>query len=254
MRQRRNDVIDHSISKVILLWITAHVRERQNSDGRFIRKSKGGLRFWRNCRFRFLRARNREHLHRSRDVLERDLALVVETHIDPVTDLIMNSTRDRNASRDSDAFEPRCNIDAITEDIVVVDDDVSQMDADAELDPLGLRYLRVLVSHAALNFDGASRCIDGTGKFDEHAIASGLDDAAAMFGDCGVDKRFFESLQLRQRAFLVGTNQAAITGDIRRQDSCQSPLYGLAAQDAPPVSGKLSAYASTKGGAMSGYT
>src|SRR6266478_8408556 len=88
---------------------------------------------------------------RSRDVLQRDLALVVETHIDPVTDLIVNSTRDRNAARHSDAFEPRCNIDAIAEDIVVVDDDVSQMDADAELDPLGLGYLRVLVSHAALN-------------------------------------------------------------------------------------------------------
>ncbi|MCK1276717.1 hypothetical protein IVB46_15955 [Bradyrhizobium sp. 61] len=108
---------------------------------------------------------------------------------------------------------------------------------DAELDPLGLGYLRVLVSHAALNFDGASRCIDGTGKFDQHTVASGLDDAAAMFGDCGVDKRFSKSLQLRQRAFLVGTNQAAITGDIRRQDSRQSPLDGLAAQDAPPGSG-----------------
>src|SRR5260221_12024777 len=36
-----------------------------------------------------------------------------------------------------------------------------------------------------------------------HARAAGLglDDAAAMFGDCGVDKRFSESLQLRQRAF-----------------------------------------------------
>src|SRR5258707_4408599 len=93
--------------------------------------------FWRNCRFRFLRARNREHLHRSRDVLQRDLALVVETHIDPVTDLIVNSTRDRNASRHSDAFEPRCNIDAIAEDIVCRLLLEKQMDADSELDPLG---------------------------------------------------------------------------------------------------------------------
>src|SRR6266853_877247 len=232
MRQRRDDLLHHSISEVVLFRIAAHVGEWQNSNGGFVRKGKGGLRFWRNCRFRFLRARNREHLHRSRDVLQLDLALVVETYIDPVTDLIVNSTRDRNASRHSDAFEPRCNIDAIAEDIVVVDDDVSQMDADAELDPLGLGYLRVLASHAALNFDGALRCIDGTGKFDQQTVASGLDDAAAMFGDCGVDKRFSESLQLRQRAFLVGTNQAAITGDIRRQDSRQSPLYGLAAQDA----------------------
>jgi hypothetical protein len=184
-------------------------------------------------------------LHRSRDVLQRDLALVVETHIDPVTDLIVNSTRDRNASRHSDAFEPRCNIDAIAENIVVIDDDVSQMDADAELDPLGLGYLRVLVSHAALKFDRASRCIDGTGEFDQHTVASGLDDAAAMFGDCGVDKRFSESLQLRQRAFLVGTNQAAITGDIRRQDSRQSPLYGLAAQDAPRAREEMSIIAAS---------
>jgi len=65
-----------------------------------------------------------------------------------------------------------------------------------------------------------------------------------MFGDCGVDKRFSESLQLRQRAFLVGTNQAAITGDIRRQDSRQSPLYGLAAQDAPRL-GKLDVHHSS---------
>ena len=75
--------------------------------------------------------------------------------------------------------------------------------------------------------------IHSAGEFDQHTVASGLDDAAAMLGDCGVDKRFSESLQLRQRAFLVSTNQAAITGDIRRHDSRQSPLYGLAAQDAP---------------------
>ena len=96
-----------------------------------------------------------------------------------------------------------------------------------------------------LNFDSASRGIDGTGKFDQHTVAGGLDDAAAMSGDGGVDKRFSESLQLRQRAFLVGANQAAITGDIRRQDSRQSPLYGLAAQDAPRGLGKLDVHHSS---------
>jgi hypothetical protein len=36
---------------------------------------------------------------------------------------------------------------------------------------------------------------------------------------------------MSQRAFLVGTHQAAITSDIRRQDGRQSPLDVLAAQD-----------------------
>src|SRR5260370_32892066 len=157
MRQRRDDVLDHSISEVVLFRITAHVGEWQYSDGGLIRKGKGGFRFWRNCRFRFLRARNREHLHRSRDVLQRDLALVVETHIDPVTDLIVNSTSDRNASRHSDAFEPRCNIDAIAEDLVCRLLLEKKKNADAEPEPRCMGGLRVLSSHRALTFDGASR-------------------------------------------------------------------------------------------------
>ncbi len=43
MRQRRDDVIDHSISEVVLFRITAHVGEWQYSDGGLIRKGKGGL-------------------------------------------------------------------------------------------------------------------------------------------------------------------------------------------------------------------
>ena len=41
-------------------------------------------------------------------------------------------------------------------------------------------------------------------------------------------------LQLRQRAFFVDPYQATRARDIRRQNSRQSPLYVLAAQDAPP--------------------
>jgi hypothetical protein len=56
--------------------------------------------------------------------------------------------------------------------------------ADAKLDPIVLRIC-ILLGHAALNFDGASRCIDGTGKLDQHSIAGRLDDASAMLNDFG---------------------------------------------------------------------
>ena len=49
MRQRRDDVLDHSVGEIVLLRIAAHVGEWQNSDGGLIGKRKGGLRFWRNC-------------------------------------------------------------------------------------------------------------------------------------------------------------------------------------------------------------
>jgi hypothetical protein len=51
-----------------------------------------------------------------------------------------------------------------------------------------------------------------------------------------------KSFELRQRAFFIDPYQAAGARDIRRQNSRQSSLYVLAAQDAPPGSGKLYVY------------
>jgi hypothetical protein len=116
-------------------------------------------------------------------------------------------------------FEARRNIDAVAKDIVVVNNNIADVNADAKLDPIVLGRTYILLGHAALNFDGASRCVDGTGKLDHHSIASCLDDVSAMLSDFGIEKGFSERLEMSKRAFLVGTHQAAITSDIRRQNS-----------------------------------
>src|SRR5439155_20402429 len=81
--------------------------------------------------------------------------------------------------------------------------------------------------------------VHGAWELDQHAVSGGLNDTAAMFGDAGIDQRFPERLEQRQRAFLIAAHQTAISGDVRRQHSRQSPLYVLAAQDAPPGLGRL---------------
>jgi hypothetical protein len=96
-----------------------------------------------------------------------------------------------------------------------------------------------LLGHAALNFDGTSHGVDQAGELDESAVPCILDDAPAMINDFGIKERFSESFQLRQRAFFVDPYQAARAHDIRRQNSRQSPLYMLAAQDAPAVLGEI---------------
>jgi hypothetical protein len=60
-----------------------------------------------------------------------------------------------------------------------------------------------------------------------------------MISDFWIKKRCSKRFQLCQRAFFVDPYQAARARDIRRQNSRQSPLYVLAAQGAPPGSGKL---------------
>jgi len=60
-----------------------------------------------------------------------------------------------------------------------------------------------------------------------------------MISDFGIKKRLSKSFQLRQRAFFVDPYQAARARDIRRQNSRQSPLDVLAAQDAPVWLGEI---------------
>jgi len=67
-----------------------------------------------------------------------------------------------------------------------------------------------------------------------------------MISDFGIKKRLSKSFQLSQRAFFVDPHQAARAHDIRRQNSRQSPLYVLAAQDAPPGLGEIECLYSTK--------
>ena len=147
----------------------------------------------------------------------------------------MSIVGNTNTTRFCDPFETHRNIDPITKDIVVFDDNITNVNADAKLDPLDLRYIYIVFGHAALNFDRTAYGIDDAGELDESAVPGILDDAPAMIRDLWIKKRLSNSFQLRQRAFFVDPYQAAGARDIRRQNSRQSPLYVLAAQDAPPA-------------------
>jgi hypothetical protein len=80
------------------------------------------------------------------------------------------------------------------------------VDADTELNPPVLRHIGVLRGHATLDVNGTAGSLHGASELDQHAVSSGLDDAAMMFGDGGVDERFPERLELRQRAFFVAAH------------------------------------------------
>jgi hypothetical protein len=81
--------------------------------------------------------------------------------------------------------------------------------------------------------------IDHAGELNESAVPGILDDASVMIGDSGIENGISKSFQFRQSAFFVDPYQAARARDIRRQNSCQSPLYVIAAQGAPPGLGEI---------------
>ena len=46
----------------------------------------------------------------------------------------------------------------------------------------------VALGHLALHLDRAAHRVDDAGELDEQPVAGGLDDAAAVLGDLGVDE------------------------------------------------------------------
>jgi hypothetical protein len=106
----------------------------------------------------------------------------------------MRVVGDANASGFRDPFKSSRDVNAIAEDVVLVENDVADMNADAEFDPEVLSHIRAVHSDAALDFNRAARRIDRTGKLDQHSVARSLDNATTMRGDCGVNERFSNRL------------------------------------------------------------
>ena len=110
---------------------------------------------------------------------------------------------DANTTRLGETFETHSNIDAVAEDIIVCNDDITDVNSDAKFDPFVLRHVNTLFGHTALNVDGAPNGVDHAGELNESAVPGILDDASAMISDFGVEMRPSERSQLRYRSFLV---------------------------------------------------
>ena len=92
-----------------------------------------------------------EDAHRELDVLELLLADIFKQQVEPVADIVAHRLRNRYSAGLGDAFEPRRDVDAVAENIVVVDDHIAKVDADAELDPPVLGDACVADRHVALD-------------------------------------------------------------------------------------------------------
>src|SRR4029078_6116146 len=111
-----------------------------------------------------------------------------------------------DATRNAFALDTRSNVDAVAEDVIAVDYDVANIDADAEAD-LRLHGLAPL-GHPALDSHGAGHGIDRAGELHQHAVACRLEDSPFMFGDRRINDLLSDRLPGRPRTDLVESPQA----------------------------------------------
>src|SRR5258708_13561452 len=96
--------------------------------------------------------------HRFSNILQDLWSHIVERDIDLAADLALYVVGNTDASCLGDPFKASGDIYPVPEDIVVVDDDVAEVNADAEFDSDLLRHIAVLHGHTTLAFTRPELC------------------------------------------------------------------------------------------------
>src|SRR5262249_43565047 len=128
---------------------------------------------------------------------------------------VAHGAGDIDAARLRHRLQPRGHIDAIAVDVVTHADDVADVDADSEHDPLHRRHRLVALGHAALHFDRTAHGIDRACELDQQAVARRLDDAARVAGDGGVYQFPAAPIQRTKRPDLTGPHRVAVPNTTR---------------------------------------
>src|SRR5690348_8891068 len=155
------------------------------------------------------------------DILDINLAAVLEANVDPIANTFVDDRGDANAAGLGDRFKARGDVHAIAVNVIALDDHIAQIDANAENNLLLAfipQFARPLDRKCAV--DG----IDYASELNDGAIANQLDDAALVGGDRRLKDRLPVLLQGSERARLVGRHQSGIADDVGREDGCQFPV------------------------------
>ena len=101
---------------------------------------------------------------------------------------------------------------------MLLNDHISQVDPDAELDPLLRRSACIALDHSPLDLDRAPHRINNTGKIRQEAVAGVLYDPAPVLGDLRIDQLLEVRLQPLVRPLLIRAHQARIAGHVGGED------------------------------------
>jgi hypothetical protein len=130
-------------------------------------------------------------------------AQISELDVDLAADMIVNGEGNADAARFCDALKPRRDIDAISKDVMGLDDYVADVDTYTESNTPVLRLSRCKFLDAGLELHSSPNRLDRAPKFCQEPVASVFYDPATMLRDRGLYSVRQEHAQTRVRCLLV---------------------------------------------------
>src|SRR5262249_38518085 len=151
---------------------------------------------------------------------------VIESSVETVAHILMHAARHANPTWCRHLLQTGSDVDAVAEDVVALDDDVAEVDADAEGNASIFWNVGGLRVHYRLHLDRAAHRIDYARKLQQQAIARGLDDTATVSRNRWVNHLQTEGFQRCQGATLVATHQPRVARDVGRHNGSKAALLG----------------------------
>jgi hypothetical protein len=168
---------------------TSAIGKREHCDRRLVGQGKCWSAFSRR-HLRCILSGGETHpvdTHGSSNVFEALFTQIIKCEVEPTHSILLNTGRNADPARFSQSFEPSGDVHAVSENVVVLHNDVADVDTYSELDAAGRRRGGITLGHDFLNLSRTTQCINHTGKFDQQAITGRFDDAAPVFGNLRID-------------------------------------------------------------------
>ena len=157
-------------------------------------------------------------MYRLIDILQGLRADVLEGEVGLVAHLLEDGAGDADAAGLGQGLEARRDVHAVAVDVLVFDDHVAEVDADAKAEPSILGSLGFVGGHAVLPGGSAGDGIHHAGELDQQAVSHQLDDAAAMPGDERLQNLSAQLGEAPKRAGLVRPHQAGVADHVSREN------------------------------------
>jgi hypothetical protein len=154
------------------------------------------------------------------DVLKRLQAEVLHRQIQLVADLLVDRFGDADPTRIRERLQTRGNVHAVTVDVVVLDNHITEMHADARVEALLGKAAGVARRLVLLNAHGAPHRIHDTVELPKDGIPGRIDDAAFGLPD-DVPHLLVELLDEADGTLLVVAHHPAEAADIDHHDRGQ---------------------------------
>ena len=158
---------------------------------------------------------------RVRDVLDAALPAVREKKLGQGARLVVDALADADRSGRSQRLEPGRDIDDVSVNVALIDQDVARVDPDPHLHAVLLACLTR--GKSALDVERTAYRVDRGRKLDQQSVAHAARETSVIFADGRPDQFTHMPRKARMRLVLVAAHHAAVADDIGQHDGHHSP-------------------------------